>query len=136
MVNQQFNFAVHIMTALACSGGKMDSAALARSVNTNPVVVRRLLLALRRAGLVETFAGKGGGAQLGRPASAISLRDIYDAIEAPPIIPTHGRKAWKHCRVSCGLPAIMAAVSSQIETVLRENLETITLRKLMRRLQP
>ena len=33
------------------------SQTLAASVNTNPVVVRRLLLALRRAGLIETFAG-------------------------------------------------------------------------------
>ena len=58
MVNQQFTFAVHIMTALACAPGLMDSQTLAASVNTNPVVVRRLLLALRRAGLIETQAGQ------------------------------------------------------------------------------
>ncbi len=70
MVNQQFTFAVHIMTALACAPGLMDSQTLAASVNTNPVVVRRLLLALRRAGLIETQAGKNGGARLGRQRAA------------------------------------------------------------------
>ena len=47
------------MTALAFSPGEViGSQTLAASVNTNPVVVRRLLLALRRAGLIETFTGK------------------------------------------------------------------------------
>ena len=53
------------MTALAFSPGEViGSQTLAASVNTNPVVVRRLLLALRRARLIETFTGKHGGARL------------------------------------------------------------------------
>ena len=84
MVNQQFTFAVHIMTALAFSPGQViGSRTLTASVNTNPVVVRRLLLALRRAGLIETFAGKHGGARLRKGAGDISLVDIYNAVESP-----------------------------------------------------
>ena len=71
MVNQQFTFAVHIMTALAFSPEEViGSQTLAASVNTNPVVVRRLLLALRRARLIETFTGKHGGARLRKSRTA------------------------------------------------------------------
>src|SRR4051812_42410357 len=98
------------MTALAFSGEIMDSEALARSVNTNPVVVRRLLLALRDAGLIETIAGKHGGSRLRKSPREISLRDIYDAIEPQPLIRVSQRKAWKHCAVSCHMKKIMDKV--------------------------
>ena len=52
--------AVHVLAVLAYQeGDRVTSALLASSVNTNPVIVRRLLLALQRARLVET--GKGAG---------------------------------------------------------------------------
>ena len=122
------------MTALAFSGEVMDSQTLARSVNTNPVVVRRILLALRAAGLVETVAGKHGGSRLRKPADRISLRDIYDAVESQPIIPVSQRKAWKHCPVSCQMKEIMGKVAQDAENAMRAQLKAITLRKLLRRI--
>src|SRR3954465_15634890 len=115
------------MTALAFSGSIMDSQSLARSVNTNPVVVRRLLQALRLAGLVITFAGKHGGAQLARPARRISLCDIYDAIEQRPAIDISQRKAWKHCPVSCQMQKIMSSISRDAEDALRKHLARVRL---------
>jgi Rrf2 family protein len=132
VVNHQFSFSVHIMTALAFSGDVMDSESLARSINTNPVVVRRLLLALRRAGLVATFAGKYGGARLARQASRISLCDIYDAVEPRPAIAVSHRKAWKHCPVSCRMQKIMSSVSRNAEDVLRGHLGRVKLSALLR----
>jgi Rrf2 family protein len=132
VVNQQFSFAVHIMTALAFAGSIMDSESLAHSVNTNPVVVRRLLLALRRAGLIKTFAGKHGGACLARTPNRITLRDIYDAIEPRPAIAVSHRKAWKHCPVSCRMEHIMSSISSDAEDALRNHLRTIKLTSLLR----
>ncbi|MEP6937163.1 MAG: Rrf2 family transcriptional regulator [Chthoniobacterales bacterium] len=134
MVNQQFTFAVHIMAALAFSGGIIDSQTLAQSVNTNPVVVRRLLLALRRAGLVETFSGKYGGARLRKLAGAISLRDIYDAVEPRPVIAVSQRKAWRHCPVSCRMHAIMTSVAESAEDAMRAHLADVTLKKLVRQI--
>ena len=135
MVNQQFTFAVHIMAALAFEGALMDSQALARSVNTNPVVVRRILLSLRRAGLIETFAGKHGGAQLAKEPGAISLCDIYDAVEPRPVIAVSKRKAWKQCQVSCRMNQIMTALASDAEDAMRAHLAAMTLRKLVRKIR-
>ena len=121
------------MTALAVAEEIIDSQTLARSVNTNPVVVRRILLALRRAGLVETFAGQHGGARLPK-GKAITLRDIYDAVEPRPVIAINQRKAWRHCPVSCQMKEIMTAVAEDAENALRSHLAAITLTKLVRRI--
>ncbi len=131
MVNQQFTFAVHIMTALAFANEKMDSGALAASVNTNPVVVRRLLLALRRAKLIETYAGKNGGAKLRRKPSQISLVDIYDAVEPRPVIALNERQALRQCDVSCHMKRIMRSVAESTEDAVRKHLRRITLKQLV-----
>ena len=135
MVNQQFTFAVHIMTALAFTPDEViGSQILAASVNTNPVVIRRLLLALRRARLIETFTGKHGGARLRKKPREISLVDIYDAVEPPPVIPVNERKALKKCHVSCNMKSIMSRVAGSTEEAVRNHLRGITLGQLVRRL--
>lgn len=134
MVNQQFTFAVHIMTALAFSEGVMDSRTLAASVNTNAVTVRRLLIALRRAGLIETYAGVKGGAKLLRKPSRITLRDIYDAVESRPVVALNERRASKRCRVSCNMKGIMSAVAESTDEAVRKHLRRITLKMLVRKI--
>ena len=137
MVNQQFTFAVHIMTALAFSPGDViGSQTLAASVNTNPVVVRRLLLALRRAGLIETFTGKHGGARLRKKPNQISLVKIYDAVEPRPVIPVNERRALRRCQVSCNMKSIMSRVAEDTEQAVRKHLRGVTLAQLVRKVPP
>jgi Rrf2 family protein len=132
MVNQQFTFAVHIMTCLAFSGGVMDSKTLAKSVNTNAVVVRRLLAALKEARLVETSAGKNGGARLRKLPGRISLLEIYKAVQPRPVIAVNERKAAKTCRVSCNMQRIMTKVAESAERAVTKRLRRITLQQLQR----
>src|SRR5882757_9339437 len=100
------------MTVLAFSPGEViGSQTLAMSVNTNPVVVRRLLLALRRARLIETFTGKHGGAMLQKSPGDITLVDIYDAVAPRPVILINERKAFRRCHVSCNMKRIMSHVA-------------------------
>jgi len=136
MVNQQFTFAVHILTMLAFARDKIvDSQTLAASVNTNPVVVRRLLLALRRARLIETHAGKHGGAKLRKKPGQITLLDVYDAIEPRPVIAVNERKAFKHCAVSCNMKRIMSRVAGSADEAVRKHLAAITLTEVVRQIR-
>ncbi len=135
MVNQQFTFAVHILTALAFAESTMDSQELATSVNTNPVVIRRLLLGLRRADLVETYTGKHGGTKLSKKPAQISLLEVYDAVQPRPVIAINERKAFKQCRVSCNMREIMSGVSAGAEDAVRQHLRGITLQQLMRKVR-
>jgi Rrf2 family protein len=111
----------------------IGSQTLAASVNTNPVVVRRLLLTLRRARLIETFTGRHGGARLRKKPNRISLVEIYDAVESRPLIPINERKALKRCHVSCNMKSIMSCVAESTEQAVRKHLQGITLAQLVRK---
>lgn len=115
--------------------GVIRSQTIAASVNTNPVVVRRLLLALRRAGLIETLAGKYGGARLRKEPRGISLCEIYDAIEARPVISVNERGALRRCDVSCNMKRIMSSVAQSTEEAVRKHLREINLAQLVRRVE-
>src|SRR5436190_18868614 len=70
----RFAMGVHTLLLLAHSEGEsLTSAVISRSTNTNPVVVRRLLCSLSKAGLVQTQKGPRGGARISRGADAITL---------------------------------------------------------------
>ena len=125
------------MTVLAFSLEEViGSQTLAASVNTNPVVVRRLLLVLRRAGLIETFTGKRGGARLRKKPNRISLVDIYDAVERRPVISVNKRRALRQCHVSCNMKSIMSCVAESTEQAVRKHLRGITLAQLVRKVHP
>ncbi len=134
VVNQQFTFAAHILVALAFAKKIVDSRTLAASVGTNPVVVRRLLLDLRRAGLIRTFPGKYGGAELLRKPERITLLDIYQAVQPQPVISVSKRKSFRRCPVSCNIKPIMSRVAEAAENAVRRQLRTITLKEIVRQI--
>lgn len=86
-VNSQFVVATHIMTLLA--GHKLylpeyacaNSEMIAESVNTNPVVIRRILSKLRDANLVISKSGPHGGSEIAKHPSKIKLSEIYKAVD-------------------------------------------------------
>ena len=81
-ISSRFTLALHLCTCMEVFKGehKVTSEFLAKSVNTNPVIVRNILGQLRKAGLVTVQRG-AGGATLARPAAEISFFDIYEAVE-------------------------------------------------------
>ena len=135
MVNQQFAFAVHILAVLAYSDGIVDSRTVAASVNTNPVVIRRLLLALRHAGLIQTSGGKHGGAKLAKSPTRISLLDIYDAVAPRPVIAVSKRMAYRKCPVSCSMKVVMGEISTGAERAVRKQLRGENLAQLLRKIR-
>lgn len=135
MVNQQFAFAVHILAMLAYAGEVLDSRTIAASVNTNPVVVRRLLVALRKAGLVRTVSGKNGGSTLAKAPKRTSLLEIFDAVRPRPAIVVNDRNVLRKCPVSCCMKGIMVEVSQQAAHAMRQQLRGITLDKVVRKIR-
>ena len=59
---------------------KVTSDFIASSVNVNPVVIRRLLQQLKKAGIVQVMRGSGG-TDTARPIDEITLLDVYNAVE-------------------------------------------------------
>lgn len=80
-MNSQLPIALHILGFLASQRGEpLTSDVMADTYGTSPVVLRRVLAKLQRAGLVETKRGVHGGSVLARDPSAINLREAYDAV--------------------------------------------------------
>ncbi|MDF1833511.1 MAG: SUF system Fe-S cluster assembly regulator [Alteraurantiacibacter sp. bin_em_oilr2.035] len=79
------DYAVVIMSAAAghCGGGRTSAAALACETGLPVPTVQKLVSKLTAAGLLRATRGAGGGLQLARPAAAVSLADIVEAVEGP-----------------------------------------------------
>lgn len=136
MVNKQFATAVHVMTALTLENGgagPISSSRLAESVNTNPVVIRRLLLLLQKADLVSSTKGQNGGVTLKRNASTITLEDIYLAVQTCQMISGSDRKVKKNCPVSRSMKAVMCGVATGVEDASKKYLRTIYLSDLKKK---
>ncbi len=80
--NYRFAMSIHLMTLLAAEPEKAHtSATIAKSLHCNPVMVRRALLGLHKAGLVTSHKGPGGGTKLKKAPKQITLAEIYQAVE-------------------------------------------------------
>lgn len=88
--NQNFGVATHILIYISTFDGEyITSAKLADSINTSPVVVRRILKELANHGLIETKQGKFGS-KLNKEACSISLYDVYKVFHRGNILsPSH-----------------------------------------------
>lgn len=80
--NTRFPVAIHILVFVAMKGAGITSDAIAESVNTNPVVVRKLNARLKKAGLLTICNGPTGGAELSRPPDQITLLDVFQAVRS------------------------------------------------------
>lgn len=133
--NSRFAVSVHILSYLAFrKDAAVPSAELAASVDTNPVVIRRLLAAFVKAGLVSAQKGATGGFTLARPADAVTLLDIYHAVEPHP---THGmdRFAPNHrCPVGARIEHILQGVFAKAQTAMEGELAGVSLADVERQL--
>ncbi|AQX55540.1 Rrf2 family transcriptional regulator [Priestia flexa] len=79
-ISSRFSMAVHTLTLIAVAPSECTGDFIAGSVNTNPVVVRRIMSMLKKAGLIDVRAGVGGASLLKEP-SEITLLDVYKAVD-------------------------------------------------------
>jgi Rrf2 family protein len=112
--NVRFGVAVHTLVMLALFDEPQNSTRIAESVDTNPVVIRRILGLLERAGLVHGRTGPGGGFRLARPAHAITLEQVFRAVEASGAAPAAHRPNRK-CPVGRTVSVVLAAIGKRAE---------------------
>ena len=124
--------AVHVLAVLAYKeGDRVTSAFLAGSVNTNPVIIRRLLLALQRSKLVETCKGAGSGSRLSRSPRRINLAEVYRAVENVDPFASPSRKPNLACPVGKCIRKVLDRVFASAQSALERDLEKTTLADVM-----
>jgi len=135
--NSRFAVSVHVLAYLAYkAGAQVTSAEIASSVDTNPVVIRRLLSALVKARLVAGHKGVGGGFGLASAPANITLLDIYRAVEPQP---DHGldRFTPNHkCPVGARIETILRTAFFKAQTSMEAELARISLEDVHQQLKP
>ena len=128
----RFAMAVHVLAVLASKeGDRVTSAFLAGSVNTNPVIVRRLLLSLQKARLVDTSKGAGSGSRLSRSPRRICLAEVYRSVEDAESFAIPARKPSAACPVGRCILDVLGKVFTSAERALERDLERTTLADVM-----
>ncbi len=97
----------------------------------SPVVIRRLLGDLRRAGLVKSRRGVGAGWSLARELGSMTLLDVYEAVEPGPLFAMHRTTPDQECVVGYGIQPAMQGVYEGIEETLRHELARVTLENVL-----
>lgn len=116
-ISSRFTIAIHMFSCINTfeNDRKVTSDFLASSVEVNPVVIRRILLQLKNAGLVTVQRGTGG-TTIARPLEEITFLDIYKAVECV----EDGELFHFHEK-----PNIECPVGRNIHLVLDEKLERV-----------
>ena len=128
----RFAMAVHVLAVLAYKeGDRVTSSLLAGSVNTNPVIIRRLLLALQRAKLVDTCKGAGSGSRLSRSPRRINLAQVYRTVEVAEPFASPPRKPNAACPVGKCMRKALGRVFASAQSAMERDLEKTTLADVM-----
>lgn len=122
--SSRFAVAVHTTALIACcSGDCISSERIAVSVNTNAVVIRRILAQLKKAGIITSAKGKIGGARLARPARKISLFDIFKAVQSESPFAIHAPASKSSCSVARSMKRVLGEVFHDVESSLAKTLK-------------
>lgn len=132
--NTNFAVALHSLSILAAMDRLVSSEAIAQSVSTNPVVVRRLLGHLVRAGMVRSEAGKNGGFVLAKAPRRIRLKDVLAAVDDGAVFRVHPNEENPACYVSCGIKDVLGGIFSKVEQAVVQELGKTTLADVVDRI--
>ena len=135
--NSRFAVAVHVLSLMAWSGEEpLKSEQVAESVNTNAVVIRRMLLELAEAGLVISQTGSLGGSRLANDPAKTTLLDVYEALECGSVFSLHRQPPSRECPVGVNIETVLGDVFSQVDSAVVQVLGKITINDVVQQLKP
>lgn len=129
-ISSRFTLAVHILICIDTFKDeyKVTSDFLTGSTNINPVMVRRLLGQLKKAGMIDVMRGTGG-AVITKPLNEISFLDIYKAVECVDngeLFHFH-ENPNQNCPVGRNIHNILDEKLMRVQMALERELASITL---------
>lgn len=132
-ITSRFTIALHIFACIEAFGAeqKVTGELIAGSVQTNPVVVRKILSRLREAGLIRIARGTGG-AELARDAEDITFFDVYRAVDA-----VDGERLFRFhanpnpdCPVGRNIHLLLDDILDDVQAAMENELKTYTIADL------
>ncbi|MEW4371887.1 Rrf2 family transcriptional regulator [Paenibacillus kandeliae] len=130
-ISTRFSMAVHTLSLIHLCPLECTGDFIAASVNTNPVVIRRIMGMLKKAGLIEVRAGIGGAYLLQQPEQ-ITLLDIYRAVhvtEENQLFGIHDHSSIA-CPVGRNIEQVLQQELREAQTAMEQRLARTTLAQL------
>jgi len=133
--NSRLTIAIHVLSYMAVVEKKrtdpVTSNQIAASVATNPVVIRRMLGALRKGRLVVSRRGAKAGWKLAKPAASITLLDVYEAVADGGLFGLHASPPNPNCPVARTLKPALRHVYDDLESRLARELARTTILEVL-----
>ncbi|ALX47236.1 Rrf2 family transcriptional regulator [Lentibacillus amyloliquefaciens] len=132
MKNNRLAVSIHILSLAALhSREQLTSDFIARSIQTNSVVVRRLTSELKHAGLLTSQPGITG-IQLTRLSTDITLLDIYKAIQGnqESVFAIH-QNPNPHCEVGANIQSTLDTTFGKVQQAIEKELSNQTLQDIV-----
>ncbi|HTN13624.1 MAG TPA: Rrf2 family transcriptional regulator [Sphingomonadaceae bacterium] len=121
---------LHVLLHMAQRDGPSTSEQLAMAMQTNPVVVRRVMAGLRENGLVTSTKGHGGGWTIACDLDTVTLRDIYEALDRPGFFAIGNRNDHPDCLVERAVNKALNGALQEAEDLLLQRFGQVTLAML------
>ena len=131
-ISTRFSDSIHILAFISIYQGKipLTSDNIANSVETSPVVVRRIMSQLKKAGLITTVHG-AADPKLAKDPADISLYDVFLAIEHDQHLFTVDDKTNPQCIVGGNIQDTLRYYYEQVETSAKAKLARISLEDII-----
>lgn len=137
-ISMKCSVAVHCLLYIWEARGKarVTSTLLAQSTGCNPVVIRNILSALKKAGLITVPRGQGG-AELCRKPEQITLHEIYTALEPKGLSSLFGIHSCdgRACPVAKNIRRVLRRPYHKIEQAITSTMDSITLASMIQDLE-
>ncbi|RDW16237.1 Rrf2 family transcriptional regulator [Oceanobacillus chungangensis] len=132
-ISSRFTIAVHILLLISIERNtRCTSEYIADSVNTNPVIIRKVMGKLKNAGMIIIHRGPGG-AELLKPLVQITLLDIYRAVE----VVEEGELFQIHndpnpnCAVGANIQGVLELILLKAQDAMETILDEVTMEELV-----
>ncbi len=134
--NSRLATAIHVAGMLSFAGKvPMTSESIAQSVDTNAVVIRRMIGLLTKAGIVQVKMGVGGGACLAKSPAEVTLAEIYLALDENSLFDVPQLQEAHQCVLGKIVRPVLSEVLGEVEKNLLESLRKITLADVIERVK-
>lgn len=135
MVNHRMSVAIHVLSLIALTEQKdvLTSEWISTSVNTNPVVIRRITSALKKAGLLRSGRGTKG-MSLTKAVNEITLLEIYAAVTPEHELFAIHKDTNVNCQVGRNIEGSLKEIYQGLEKKLEDELSNLTLGMIIDRI--
>ena len=126
-MSTKLSVAIHILSLIDLGpADQVNSEWIAASVNTNPVVVRRLMSKLKKAILIHTSRGATQTYLLRKPEE-ITLYDVYEAVELEREVFNIHQNPNPNCLVGSTIQAALETQYDKVQHSMENELRQIYL---------